>query len=542
MSVEKTDRRLAHLAAALLIVVASAQVAGRIATVARLYEPSLLRDPKTPGLSPAWPTARPDPSPFLSSNDRSRWGTVRALVEDGTYILGKRDRDLVFQTAFLPLFQTEWNTALGSAGAAHRLRLNADSGFLLKEDAWRSVDRVLNPQTLEYQSSKPPLLPTLVAGPVELLEWLTGWKPSTHPFEVGRAVLLLVNWLPWTLYLIVFWRLLQRFEVGDAARLVTLALACFATLVQPYLVVFNNHTPGTFCALFLLHALAVEFLDKRGGAWKGLPGSQLSERIQVEYLDPPSGAWKNLWLVWAGLAAGFGVTCEMPELSLAGLAGLLLLARAPGRAVLFYGGACLLVMAVAVAVNKVATGRYSPVYSEFGSPWYEYEGSSWYDPGKLKRGIDWARRNMGETVPEYAFHLLVGHHGLFSLTPVFALALPGAWLAAKGRNRDAAAGLLWHFAWMALACTVVLVGFYLIKSDNYGGNCCSARWLQWLTPLLLLAALPAIERLTRTRGGMALLGMLAFFSIISAASSNHSPWRRPWLYDLMVWAGWPGYD
>ena len=518
MSEENSGRRLVHLAATLLILVASAQVAGRIATVTRLFEPALLRDPKNPGLSPAWPAARPDPSPFLSSNDRSRWGTVRALVEDGTYILGKRDRDLVFATAFLPLFQTDWPTALGSAGVGHRLRLNADSGFLLKEDAWRSVDRVLNPETLEYQSSKPPLLPTLVAGPVVLLERLTGWKPSTHPFEVGRAMLLLVNWLPWTLYLVVFWRLLQRFGVSDAARLITLALACFATLVQPYLVVFNNHTPGTFCALFLLHALA------------------------VEWLDPGSGGRKNLWLVWAGLAAGFGVTCEMPELSLAGLAGLLLLVRTPGRAVVFYGGACLAVMALAVVMNKVATGRYSPVYSEFGSPWYEYEGSSWYDPGKLKRGIDWARRNLGETVPQYAFHLLAGHHGLFSLTPVFALAIPGAWLAAKGRTRDAASGLLWHVAWMALACTVVLVTFYLVKSDNYGGNCCSARWLQWLTPLLLLAGLPAVDRLTRTRGGLALLAVLAFFSMVSAASSNYSPWRRPWLYDLMVWAGWPGYD
>jgi hypothetical protein len=518
MSTGDATGKLVHLTAALLILIASAQVAGRIATVTRLYEPALLRDGKTPGFSPAWPSSRPEPSPFLSSNDRSRWGTVRALVEDGTYILGRRARDLVFRTAFLPLFQTDLASALGSTGVAHRLRLGADSGFLLTEDAWRSVDRVLNPQTLEYQSSKPPLLPTLVAGPVELLQHLAGWTPSKEPFAVGRVTLLLINWLPWTLYLTVFWRLLQYFDASDLARLVTLGLACFATLVQPYLVVFNNHTPGTFCALFLLHALAVEFLG----------------RGEV--------AWKNLWLVWAGLAAGFGVTCEMPSLCLAGLAGLLLLPKSPGRAIALYGLACLVPMAAAALMNKFVTGRFTPVYSEFGSPWYEYEGSSWYDPGKLKRGIDWARRNLGETVPQYAFHLLVGHHGLFSLTPVFALAVPGTWLAAKERHRDAGSRLLWQYSVVALVCTAVVVVFYLYKSDNYGGNCCSARWLQWLTPLLLVAGLPAIDRLTRSRAGLALLTLLAFFSIISAASSNYSPWRRPWLYDLFVWAGWPGYD
>ena len=107
MNLAASSRGIVHLAAALLIVIASAQVAGRIATVARLYEPALLRDGKVAGFSPAWPASRPDPSPFLSSNDRSRWGTVRALVEENTYVLGKRDRDLVFKTAFLPLFQTQ---------------------------------------------------------------------------------------------------------------------------------------------------------------------------------------------------------------------------------------------------------------------------------------------------------------------------------------------------------------------------------------------------------------------------------------------------
>ncbi|MCY2938905.1 MAG: hypothetical protein NTV55_11185 [Planctomycetota bacterium] len=516
MTTPEAGKKLAHFAAGLLILIASAQVAGRIATVTRLAEPALLRDAKTPGLSPAWPVSRPAPSPFMSSNDRSRWATVRSLVEDGTYIVGVRDKQTVILSALLPLFQTDPGTALGSAGVAHRLRLGADSGFLLTEDAWRSVDRVLNPATLEYQSSKPPLLPTLVAGLVKPLQWMFGWKPSTHPFEMARVVLLLINWLPWTLYLLVFWRLLQLLPASDFARLVTLALAAFATLVQPYLVVFNNHTPGTFCALFLLHALAMERTSRQSGSW--------------------------LWLVWAGLVAGFGVTCEMPALCLAAMAGLGLLIRSPGKAIGLYCVACLVPLVVAAEMNRYVTGRYTPVYSEFGSPWYEYEGSSWYDPGHLKRGIDWARRNLGETKPAYAFHLLAGHHGLFSLTPVFLLALPGAWLAHKKQDSGEASRLQWRFAWIALACTVVVTAFYLVKSDNYGGNCCSARWLQWLTPLLLLAALPAVEWLCTTRKGLALLGALVFFSVVSAASSAYSPWRRPWLYDIMVWAGWPGYD
>lgn len=75
---------------------------------------------------------------------------------------------------------------------------------------------------------------------------------------------------------------------------------------------------------------------------------------------------------------------------------------------------------------------------EFGGPWYDYEGSPWHPYnafGDLKRNIDFARRNMGETRFEYALHLLIGHHGLFSLTPLFLLSLLGGiqWMAkAKG--------------------------------------------------------------------------------------------------------------
>ncbi len=33
---------------------------------------------------------RPDPMPMFSSNDKSRWATIRALVDDKTYVIGKR--------------------------------------------------------------------------------------------------------------------------------------------------------------------------------------------------------------------------------------------------------------------------------------------------------------------------------------------------------------------------------------------------------------------------------------------------------------------
>ena len=74
---------LRKLVYTLLIVLAAAHVAGRTLSVAWVYEPEM-----------TWPKQRPVPVPTHGDNDRSRWDTVRALVDQGTYSIGRRDPGL----------------------------------------------------------------------------------------------------------------------------------------------------------------------------------------------------------------------------------------------------------------------------------------------------------------------------------------------------------------------------------------------------------------------------------------------------------------
>src|SRR5436305_356546 len=110
----------------LFTVVAFAAVCGRIANVETVYEPGIHFDP-APDLAGVvlplaastasdaltagavastawqridrnpptrrWPRVRPLPVPTFGSNDRSRWATVRALVDEGTYAVGRRTYD-----------------------------------------------------------------------------------------------------------------------------------------------------------------------------------------------------------------------------------------------------------------------------------------------------------------------------------------------------------------------------------------------------------------------------------------------------------------
>src|SRR5437588_5485180 len=88
----------------LIIAIALAIACGRIASVQRVYEPAFHRDPDKKGdRRPVWPSARPDNNAMFGSNDRARWATLRALVHDHTYVIGKREPDVVRQSG-LALF------------------------------------------------------------------------------------------------------------------------------------------------------------------------------------------------------------------------------------------------------------------------------------------------------------------------------------------------------------------------------------------------------------------------------------------------------
>src|SRR5262249_50223812 len=155
---------------------------------------------------------------------------------------GRRDGLWKERSAVLPLAAADplQAAALSAVGQDYRGR-RGDSGIVF-EDGWGTVDKVLHPSRLEYYSSKPPLLATLVAGEYWLLKKLFGWTLTENPFEVVRVVLTTINVLPFVLYLWLLGRLVERYGSTDWGRLFVMAAACFGTLVTPFLLSFNNHT------------------------------------------------------------------------------------------------------------------------------------------------------------------------------------------------------------------------------------------------------------------------------------------------------------
>ena len=171
--------------------------------------------------------------------------------------------------------------------------------------------------------------------------------------------------------------------------------------------------------------------------------------------------------------------------------------------------------------------------------WYQYtyevngkqRQSYWLAP----RGIDKGESCRGT----YALHVLVGHHGIFSLTPVWLLSVVGAclWLwRGPGPTRELAILVVF----LTVICLAFYIGFRPQQDRNYGGMTSGFRWMFWFAPLWILVMLPAADELDKSSIGKALGLALLALSVVSVSYPTWNPWTHPWIYHWMEYWGWVG--
>ena len=424
----------------------------------------------------------------IRANDRSRWCTVRALVHDGTYAIGRR--------TILP-------------DGTYR-----DEGIIV-ERGWGTLDKVLDPETHIYYSDKPPLFPTAVAGVYWVVRKVTGWSIIDDQLAVVWSVLVVVNLVPFVLYCLLLGRMVERFGLTGRGRLYVFVAGCFGTFVTTFQVVLNNHTPATCAAMAVLYYVT-------GG-----------RRLDSGH--------RLLRCTLAGFFAGIVAACDLPATTLLVCVSVWAVRQHGLRAGLAAVGAGALPVAAWLLTNYLAIGQLRPAYAHEGSAWYLYDGSLWR-VGPLD-GIDRAGEVEGKF--DYAANLILGHHGIFSLTPIFALAIWGFFNSFRrpqtvatepptGPADRSGQRFLTHIIWVTILLTVVVCLFYVSRSSNYGGVGVGLRWFLWLTPLFLVSMLPTADELCESRTGRILAGCVLIVSVFSASYYATDPWsHHPWLYDLM---------
>lgn len=548
---DEQERRLRRRHHWLLVLVVLSIAAGRIAVV----------------------KSREGDTAFLSANDRSRWCTVAALVEDGTYEI---DRLIEIRS-------------------------------VRNRRPWATIDRVMHRGAdgqIHSYSSKPPLFPTMVAGLYAVFHGVTGMTLTAQPLYATRILLALVNLPLLAIFCLCTIASLERLGTSYWPRRIAAIATCFATMIFPFTITLNNHLPAAaFTALVLwLYVSACERIDHE------VAGE--SSRF----------TWKR-WLV-AGAAAAFVVANELPALSMFCLWGLLFLLLDP-RSIVPYAAGAFLVAAAFFGTNYLAHQSFRPPYAHRGvgpkiaeiapaqdletlaasvadglrqtqqipdnarvwiepsddpsryrahtdqdhrfavvpisslsqgSPalsqgavkrpepnatawslhhwddWYEYPGSYWQE-GR-RSGVDVGEPDRAK----YLFHATFGHYGVFSITPIWLLVPIGCVLGLRFGTSNTRR----LFAAISLASLVCFI-FYMMRPEidrNYGGVSVCFRWMLWFAPLWLYALVPGLNSMWSSPAGRAFICVVLAISVFSVSTALETPWQHPWIYRYWAFLGW----
>lgn len=342
-----------------------------------------------------------------------------------------------------------------------------------------------------HVSSKPPLLPTFAAGVYWVYQGLTGKTIREDEGDVLFVVGVCTGWLSHLVMLLYFWRLVRLLLKRELAQIVSLMAVAFATLGTAYATALNNHSvAGAFAIVAFYYAL-------RAGK------------------DPRD---RRLYWVMSGLCAGFLPTMDLPAGAVS-LALFVYVAMKDRRRALtlFLPVACLPV-AAHFYLTYLATGSVLPTYLRRDL----YQAATSYWAGR-RSGIDGLR----EPKHIYAFHLLFGHHGLFSMTPLFVYSAIALAQCLRRRQDE-----LFREALVVVSCVVPMLLFYVFKTRNYGGWCVGMRWLVVVMPLLAAFFGVWLDRVRLTR--LTWLPVLAAFSV----STYHVQDGLSNPYQFSRWHNW----
>jgi hypothetical protein len=369
-------------------------------------------------------------------------------------------------------------------------------------------------------------LETLLAGEYLLLKKVSFGRLSFRhsPESVIRVIVASVNLVPLVIFLGLFSRLLDRLAPDPWIRAYTMTAAGLGTFLTGFSITLNNHTIAAFSFFFALYPAFLIWCEGRRG-------------------------WR-LFAV-AGFFAGFAAVNEFPAAAFLVALGVGLAWKARRQTLTWFLAFALLPIAGHLSTNYLVTGDLMPAYAHKSA--YVYPGSYWLiDPGsgrlvgsevdpatgkptgRIGKGID----NAYEPWPVYLFHMLVGHHGILSLSPIFIFTLIGVWRSLRSPESPLRA-----FAALAAFLTLLLLVFYTFFAGNrnYGGMCCGLRWFFWLIPLWLMLLPEGLRGKTAHRWFRAMALAFLLVSAISVFYCARNPWSRPWLHQYLYYKQWIKY-
>ncbi|NIA15570.1 MAG: hypothetical protein GWP08_16025 [Nitrospiraceae bacterium] len=359
----------------------------------------------------------------------------------------------------------------------------------------RTIDKVVvNGRLL---SSKPPMLPLLMATEAYLLKKTIGWDLD-DPADLNKIVRVMTMTLIGFAYvaaLVLFASTLRLLVFDPLTQTLLIFNLAFCTQLWGYATIINNHVPGASMVVVALSlALGVGTGRRKPDAWRFFA---------------------------FGVAAGLVPTLDMPATIFVAFAGIWLLVKHPKQTLIWAVLGAAIPLAIHCGIMYQVTGSILPV--QMRSELYLSEASYWRSP----RGID----ALNEPKGVYLFHMTLGRCGLFSLYPIL---LVGVAATARALMKRPPIPYRNHILCGAGAF-LILTAYYVLKTNNYAGEAYGFRWYIVTMPVLLLMGAPILATM-RVRWKWLFVGLMMGISFYSASQCAKSPWgaNREWTCQLFL--------
>lgn len=333
-------------------------------------------------------------------------------------------------------------------------------------------------------SSKPPVLPLMMAAEYAVLNKALGWTLNDQDDlrTILRVMIATLIKLPYLVGLVFFALLLRMFVPDDRKATLLLLFLAFASPVLGYSFQINNHTPSAAALCGVLYFGLGIYLEKQ-----------------------PPAAWR---FAAFGFCSAFVFVTDIPITVFPATIGFLLLLKFRMPFLFWAAAGAAPLLALHFFLMTIITGSPMPVQTR--ESMFNFRNSYWRNP----IGVD----GLNEAWYVYLFHMTFGRFGTFVLFPVLIFALPGTVKAFKEGNsalRMAALSLVAAFA--------LLTTYYILKTNNYGGAAYGFRWHIGAVPVLLFLASFEVNSF-KTRGQWIIVALLTLVSLYSAWECLQAPW------------------
>ena len=373
-----------------------------------------------------------------------------------------------------------------------------DGDYNIYGSPFYTIDHIVREidEKLVYFSRKASFLPNIGATLYLPLHAL-GVEVSPRTPNIGIFIILsVINLLPFLVMLYFYFLYLDSFELSRAQRLFCGVTVSMGTYLTGYLWVFNNHLPAAFCVFFSLLFMAKIFQSAS-----------------------PDKGW-----YWACLGfAAFAPCFDLVSAAYFPCCFAALFFRAKRHTVVA-GTVALLFSSLTCCFSEyIATGLFLP--------YKFYYLLSQHVPGYVER-LDPFRNPAGmqllaESKFVYTLHVLWGHHGYFSLTPVLLAAAFGLRIRCS-------------YCWQSVLSAVTVATFVpatfilIFKTRNYGGLCQGFRWLFWGIPFWLMLLPFAVRKFEADRPKFWIPAILVVgVSVFSILTALPRPFAVSWLHQLI---------